>query len=247
MARLRTTAGKIGEPTTRVDATAVGRTPTSSTKPPPTTTTKGTHAGVAKGSRSVDRLGDLRTVISRYRPRASGAATRDLGAGVGGLGGAGRGAVRERDMDRSTLFAGDAERAAERAAEVAALDAEGREEEEEGRVPLSMATRWKKRVTFVARTVQIWAFLFHVLLKLLRQKLVQRDEARMSARRRKLGKYLCQAFLKLGPTFIKIGQVRCAIQRVISFVLLKNESKNDARHSLYCTAWLYRVYTNMCR
>lgn len=59
----------------------------------------------------------------------------------------------------------------------------------------------------MARTVQIWAFLFHVLIKLLRQKLVQRDEARMSARRRKLGRYLCQAFLKLGPTFIKIGQL----------------------------------------
>ncbi|CAN0340900.1 unnamed protein product, partial [Hapterophycus canaliculatus] len=67
--------------------------------------------------------------------------------------------------------------------------------------------RWRRRVVFAARTVQIWAFLFHVLIKLLRQKLVQMDEARMSARRRKLGKYLCKAFLKLGPTFIKIGQV----------------------------------------
>ena len=72
---------------------------------------------------------------------------------------------------------------------------------------MSLTRRWKRRVTFVARTVQIWAFLFHVLIKLLRQKLVQRDEARMSARRRKLGRYLCKAFLKLGPTFIKIGQV----------------------------------------
>lgn len=73
---------------------------------------------------------------------------------------------------------------------------------------VSLGRRWKKRVTFVVRTAQIWAFLLHVLLKLLRQKLVQKDEVRMSARRRKLGKYLCRAFLKLGPTFIKIGQVR---------------------------------------
>lgn len=73
---------------------------------------------------------------------------------------------------------------------------------------ISLGGHWKRRVTFVVRTVQIWAFLVHVLLKLLRQKLVQKDEARMSARRRKLGKYLCKAFLKLGPTFIKIGQVR---------------------------------------
>ena len=72
---------------------------------------------------------------------------------------------------------------------------------------ISLERRWKKRVIFVLRTVQIWAFLVHVLVKLLRQKLVQRDEARMSARRRKLGRYLCKAFLKLGPTFIKIGQV----------------------------------------
>lgn len=74
-------------------------------------------------------------------------------------------------------------------------------------VPMTMTARWKRRITFAARTMQIWAFLFHVLIKLFRQKLVQSDEARMSARRRKLGKYLCKAFLKLGPTFIKIGQV----------------------------------------
>lgn len=111
----------------------------------------------------------------------------------------------------SSIFAGDAERAKADALEAEAARAEevGVEVEEgEGDgVPATLAGRWKKRVTFVGRTAQIWTFLFHVLVKLLRQKLVQRDEERMSARRRKLGRYLCKAFLKLGPTFIKIGQV----------------------------------------
>lgn len=106
---------------------------------------------------------------------------------------------------RGSMFAGDAARASE----AAMLDEAAASGEEEGGAGgrFNLGRRWRKRVTFVARTVQIWAFLFHVLLKLLRQKLVQRDEERMSARRRKLGRYLCKAFLKLGPTFIKIGQV----------------------------------------
>ena len=112
------------------------------------------------------------------------------------------------------VFGGDAERAqsaaaaAARAEALAKAAAEVEEEEEDDDARLTLTARWRRRVTFVARTVQIWAFLFHVLIKLLRQKLVQRDEERMSARRRKLGRYLCKAFLKLGPTFIKIGQVR---------------------------------------
>lgn len=142
--------------------------------------------------------------------RAVGAETRDV-----------RDAAEQgQEQGQGALFAGDAERAAERAiqaAENAAVRAQAEEgmeiegvegvgDVEEG-VPLGVVGRWKKRVTFVVRTAQIWAFLFHVLIKLLRQKLVQRDEVRMSARRRKLGRYLCRAFLKLGPTFIKIGQV----------------------------------------
>lgn len=107
---------------------------------------------------------------------------------------------------QGALFAGDAEQAAVRAQVDEDVDVEGVEGVEE-MLPLGIGGRWRKRVTFVVRTVQIWAFLFHVLIKLLRQKLVQRDEVRMSARRRKLGRYLCRAFLKLGPTFIKIGQV----------------------------------------
>ncbi|CAN0046399.1 unnamed protein product, partial [Ectocarpus sp. 12 AP-2014] len=90
---------------------------------------------------------------------------------------------------------------------VAAAASEVEEEEEDDEAQLSFSARWRRRINFAARTVQIWAFLFHVLIKLLRQKLVQMDEARMSARRRKLGRYLCRAFLKLGPTFIKIGQL----------------------------------------
>lgn len=120
----------------------------------------------------------------------------DVGAGVG-MGTA----------ELGSLFVGDADRVATAAAAAQGGVAEEEEEEEGEGVSLSLTQRWKRRVTFVARTVQIWAFLFHVLIKLLRQKLVQRDEARMSARRRKLGRYLCKAFLKLGPTFIKIGQV----------------------------------------
>lgn len=85
------------------------------------------------------------------------------------------------------------------------------DETEGGRESLSLTKRWRKRVGFVIRTVKIWAFLFNVLVKLARQKLVQRDEERMSQRRRKLGRYLCRAFLKLGPTFIKIGQVTCLL------------------------------------
>lgn len=115
------------------------------------------------------------------------------------------------------VFGGDVERAQSEAAakakaeEVATAAAELEEEDEDDEACLTLTARWRRRITFVARTVQIWAFLFHVLIKLLRQKLVQRDEERMSARRRKLGRYLCKAFLKLGPTFIKIGQV-CASQ-----------------------------------
>lgn len=115
------------------------------------------------------------------------------------------------------MFGGDVERAQQSSAAAAAAaakeealakaTAEVEEEEEDDEARLTLTARWRRRVTFVARTVQIWAFLFHVLIKLLRQKLVQRDEQRMSARRRKLGRYLCKAFLKLGPTFIKIGQV----------------------------------------
>lgn len=119
------------------------------------------------------------------------------------------------------LFGGDVERAQQSSAAAAAAEAateealakaaaEVEEEEEDDEARLTFTTRWRRRITFVARTVQIWAFLFHVLIKLLRQKLVQMDEERMSRRRRKLGRYLCKAFLKLGPTFIKIGQV-CAV------------------------------------
>lgn len=145
---------------------------------------------------------------------------------------------RDRGIEKESSFAGDAERAAARAAEraaegvtavaaavTAAVEEQRREdeaddekvenEEAESIVPMALGTRWKRRITFVVRTMQIWAFLFHVLLKLVRQKLVQRDEARMSARRRKLGRYLCRAFLKLGPTFIKIGQV-CHIPSLVS-------------------------------
>lgn len=125
--------------------------------------------------------------------------------------------VKQGAAERSSIFAGDAERAEAGALEAAAARARAEEIEagEEVGVPYTMAGRWKKRVTFVVRTVQIWAFLFHVLVKLLRQKLVQQDEERMSTRRRKLGRYLCRAFLKLGPTFIKIGQVRCVVSCVV--------------------------------
>lgn len=122
-------------------------------------------------------------------------------------------------------LAGDFERDIDAAGSVAATKPEEETKVGEGMVRgkgevsvstasrVSLGRRWKKRVTFVVRTAQIWAFLLHVLLKLLRQKLVQKDEVRMSARRRKLGKYLCKAFLKLGPTFIKIGQVICPFGR----------------------------------
>lgn len=169
-------------------------------------------------------------------------------AGVGSaVAGNERGAV---EQSPSTLFAGDAERAAERAAEdaeAAAVAAEEgiRAEQEEG-VPLRMGRRWKKRVTFVARTMQIWAFLFNVLIKLLRQKLVQRDEARMSARRRKLGKYLCRAFLKLGPTFIKIGQVGVALG-LCSFVALLWVFALQRRSSTTQSRFLAPLYKHMCR
>lgn len=154
---------------------------------------------------------------------------RSSSAGIieeaGGSSTRGASIIRVESTKEASLFAGDAERAAQRAAEdvtavaaaVQAAVAEQKREDEnhealqeedtERVVSLEMGQRWKRRINFVARTVQIWAFLFHVLLKLLRQKLVQRDEAMMSARRRKLGKYLCRAFLKLGPTLIKIGQV----------------------------------------
>lgn len=120
------------------------------------------------------------------------------------------------------VFGGDVERAQSaaaakakaEAAAVAKAAAEVEEEDEDDEACLTLTARWRRRITFVARTVQIWAFLFHVLIKLLRQKLVQRDEERMSARRRKLGRYLCKAFLKLGPTFIKIGQVCVPSQTV---------------------------------
>lgn len=148
----------------------------------------------------------------------------------------------------ASLFAGDVERASERAASMAAAseqEVSGATDAQAGAAPVAATTsavameqersdavgagrdqrggdtvlfgvgkRWRKRITFVARTVQIWAFLFHVLIKLFRQKLVQGDEVRMSARRRKLGRYLCRAFLKLGPTFIKIGQVRSGVLRM---------------------------------
>lgn len=111
------------------------------------------------------------------------------------------------------VFGGDVERAQSAAAAkakaeaVAKAAAEMEEEYVDDEASLTFTARWRRRITFAARTVQIWAFLVHVIVKLLRQKLVQRDEERMSARRRKLGRYLCKAFLKLGPTFIKIGQV----------------------------------------
>ncbi|CAM9176522.1 unnamed protein product [Choristocarpus tenellus] len=107
-----------------------------------------------------------------------------------------------RFVEKETLFVGDAERAV--------TVANTMEESEDNGVLIStnnLSRRWRGRITSVIRTFQIWLFLFHVLFKLLRQKLVQRDEERMSQRRRKLGKYLCRAFLKLGPTFIKIGQL----------------------------------------
>lgn len=128
-------------------------------------------------------------------------------------------------QQQGSLFAGDAERAAERAANgvtavasaVTAAIEEQRQidgnherngcEEETSRVTTSTSGRWSRRIAFVFRTVQIWTFLFQVLFKLLRQKLVPQDDASMSIRRRELGRYLCRAFLKLGPTFIKIGQV----------------------------------------
>lgn len=127
---------------------------------------------------------------------------------------------------QGSLFAGDAERAAERAAngvmavasavtagieEQRQIDGNhernGREEEKGGVTTSTTSRRWSRRIAFVFRTVQIWTFLFQVLFKLLRQKLVPQDDASMSIRRRELGRYLCRAFLKLGPTFIKIGQV----------------------------------------
>eukprot|EP00904_Undaria_pinnatifida_P003084 jgi/Undpi1/12777/HiC_scaffold_6.g02445.m1 len=163
------------------------------------------RAAAKRGAAFGDISGDAGTghVAKKAAPQAAAAAAGDRVDATGGVGvevGAGVGSAAQ-----GALFVGDADRAA---AVVAAQEgvAVEEEEEEEG-VPLSFTQRWKRRVTFVARTVQIWAFLFHVLIKLLRQKLVQRDEARMSARRRKLGRYLCKAFLKLGPTFIKIGQL----------------------------------------
>ena len=174
------------------------------------------RAAAKRGAAFGDFSGDAGTghVAKKAAPQAAAAAAGDRVDATGGVGvevGAGVGSAAQ-----GALFVGDADRAA---AVVAAQEgvAVEEEEEEEG-VPLSFTQRWKRRVTFVARTVQIWAFLFHVLIKLLRQKLVQRDEARMSARRRKLGRYLCKAFLKLGPTFIKIGQVGYCQEMEFGFV-----------------------------
>ncbi|CAM9284287.1 unnamed protein product [Discosporangium mesarthrocarpum] len=87
------------------------------------------------------------------------------------------------------------------------LNPQGSVSAEWGRGRGVLSRRWRKRLSAWVRTLEIWLFLVHVLFKLARQKLVQKDEVRMSQRRRKLGRYLCKAFLKLGPTFIKIGQL----------------------------------------
>lgn len=148
-------------------------------------------SGRRKDNTASDSASNLDAMIAERRAQVA----KDAGL-AGDFGGG------EGDAESNFMF--ERAMAADADAEVEA-ELVGKGEQEVKRT--WMTRRWRKRASFVTRTVQIWAFLFHVLLKLLRQKLVQRDEARMSARRRKLGKYLCQAFLKLGPTFIKIGQV----------------------------------------
>lgn len=70
---------------------------------------------------------------------------------------------------------------------------------------------WKRRIWVVRRTVRIWFFLLRVLFKLIAMKGVEnaRDstEETRSLARRTLAKFLCKGCLKLGPTFIKVGQL----------------------------------------
>jgi predicted unusual protein kinase regulating ubiquinone biosynthesis (AarF/ABC1/UbiB family) len=83
---------------------------------------------------------------------------------------------------------------------------------------------WPKRLWAVRRTIRIWAFLLLVLVKLTRMRGIEARakkeasaagevdatemvEAEVSAARRRLAKYVCQACLRLGPTFIKVGQL----------------------------------------
>ncbi|CAM9129363.1 unnamed protein product [Chrysoparadoxa australica] len=86
------------------------------------------------------------------------------------------------------------------------MDQEDRDDEKP--IKLRWGSRWVKRVKAVLRTMKIWGFLFVVLLKLGALRLAgNEDEESRSHRARALAKFLCSGFLKLGPTFIKVGQL----------------------------------------
>ncbi|KAG5178472.1 ABC1 family-domain-containing protein [Tribonema minus] len=68
---------------------------------------------------------------------------------------------------------------------------------------------WAKRIWTVRRSLRIWVFLVRSLVKVFmlksREKRATPDVA--SALRREFARYLCRSCLRLGPTFIKVGQL----------------------------------------
>lgn len=88
-----------------------------------------------------------------------------------------------------------------------------RDNQNEIEVSVAPGGRWNRFKTYstIQRTVEIWAFVFTFIFKawLNNQKFTYRGgmtEAKKVIRRKALAKWLKESILRLGPTFIKIGQ-----------------------------------------
>jgi len=101
-------------------------------------------------------------------------------------------------------------------------DAEATSEDAEAALAAQMEKGWEMRGfgNKYSRTVEIWAFVLKSIIKELRLKKIK-DKEEVSQKRKELGDELCTGLLKLGPTFIKLGQLLSTRRDILPIEYIK--------------------------